>query len=39
MPPPEAAAATPNPAPLRLYPSATVAAENSCLASTTVIDD
>ncbi len=35
----EAAAATPNPAPLRLYLSATVAAENSCLASTTVIDD
>ncbi|BBN49924.1 hypothetical protein JPH1_43990 [Mycobacterium avium subsp. hominissuis] len=35
-PPPEVAATTPSPAPLRLYPSAIAAAENSCLASTAV---
>jgi hypothetical protein len=38
-PPPDVAATTPKPAPLRLYPSAIVAAENSCLASTAVISD
>ena len=37
QPPPEVAATTPSPAPLRLYPSAIVAAENSCLASTAVM--
>ncbi len=36
-PPPDVAATTPSPAPLRLYPSAIAAAENSCLASTAVI--
>ena len=34
--PPEVAATTPRPFPARLYPSAIVAAENSCLASTAV---
>ena len=37
QPPPEVAATTPSPAPLRLYPSAMVAAENSCLARTAVM--
>ncbi|CQD06825.1 hypothetical protein BN970_01273 [Mycolicibacterium conceptionense] len=37
QPPPEVAATTPTPPPLRLYPSAIVAAENSCLANTAVM--
>ena len=35
--PPDVATTTPRPAPLRLYPSAIVAAENSCLASTALM--
>ncbi len=38
-PPPEVAATTPKPAPLRLYPSAIVTAENSCLANTAVMSE